>query len=101
MSIPRHFANKLATNFTKLMGGEASAGILLIIVAALAMIIVNVGWSHEYHELFHGELAWTPVAKLDTLHLWINDALMAIFFFAVGLDFASFLAHSCSCALGL
>ena len=86
MSIPRHFANKLATNFTKLMGGEASAGILLIIVAALAMIIVNVGWSHEYHELFHGELAWTPVAKLDTLHLWINDALMAIFFFVVGLE---------------
>tara|TARA_R110002167_G_scaffold83585_4_gene226983 strand:- start:256 stop:1404 length:1149 start_codon:yes stop_codon:yes gene_type:complete len=68
------------------MGGEASAGILLIIVAALAMIIVNVGWSHEYHELFHGELAWTPVAKLDTLHLWINDALMAIFFFVVGLE---------------
>ena len=86
MSIPRHFANKLATNFTKLMGGEASAGVLLIIVAALAMIIVNVGWAHEYHELFHGELAWTPVAKLDTLHLWINDALMAIFFFVVGLE---------------
>ncbi|WP_052223062.1 Na+/H+ antiporter NhaA [Novosphingobium malaysiense] len=86
MSIPRHFANKLATNFTKLMGGEASAGILLIIVAALAMIVANAGWAYEYHHLFHGELPWTPIAKLDNLHLWINDALMAIFFFVVGLE---------------
>ncbi|KHK93618.1 pH-dependent sodium/proton antiporter [Novosphingobium malaysiense] len=76
----------MATNFTKLMGGEASAGILLIIVAALAMIVANAGWAYEYHHLFHGELPWTPIAKLDNLHLWINDALMAIFFFVVGLE---------------
>lgn len=86
MSIPRHFANKLATRFTKLMGGEASAGVLLIVVAVLAMLAANSGWAYDYHHLFHHSLAWTPVAKLDTLHLWINDALMAVFFFVVGLE---------------
>ncbi|GGB97098.1 Na(+)/H(+) antiporter NhaA [Novosphingobium endophyticum] len=68
------------------MGGEASAGVLLIVVAALALFAANSTWAHGYHDLFHDQLAWTPVAKLDTFHLWINDALMAIFFFVVGLE---------------
>ncbi|SFG04855.1 sodium/proton antiporter, NhaA family [Novosphingobium sp. CF614] len=68
------------------MGGEASAGVLLIVVALLAMIVANTSWAYGYHDLFHHQLAWTPIAKLDTLHLWINDALMAVFFFVVGLE---------------
>ncbi|CCA92758.1 Na+/H+ antiporter NhaA [Novosphingobium sp. PP1Y] len=68
------------------MGGEASAGVLLIIVAGLALVAANSPLAHDYHYLFHHELSWTPVAKLDSLHLWINDALMAIFFFVVGLE---------------
>jgi NhaA family Na+:H+ antiporter len=68
------------------MGGEASAGILLIAVAALALIAANSFLADDYHSLFHARWAWSPVAKLDTLHLWINDALMAIFFFVVGLE---------------
>ena len=86
MSLKRHFANNLARAFTKLMGGEASAGVLLIIVAGLALVAANSPLAHDYHYLFHHELSWTPVAKLDSLHLWINDALMAIFFFVVGLE---------------
>lgn len=86
MSLHRHFANRLARAFTKLMGGEASAGILLIVVAGMALIAANSSFAHDYHDLFHHRLTWTPVAKLDTIHLWINDALMAIFFFVVGLE---------------
>ena len=65
---------------------DASAGILLILVAAAAMLAANSALSSEYNELFYGELRWTPIPKLDDLHLWINDALMAIFFFVVGLE---------------
>ena len=66
--------------------GDASAGILLILVAAAAMLAANSALSGEYHALFHEALRWTPIPKLDTLHLWINDGLMAIFFFVVGLE---------------
>ena len=66
--------------------GDASAGILLILVAAAAMLAANSPLAGEYKELFYGDLAWTPIAKLDDLHLWINDGLMAIFFFVVGLE---------------
>ena len=65
---------------------DASAGILLILVAAAAVLAANSPFAGEYRELFYGELAWTPIAKLDDLHLWINDGLMAIFFFVVGLE---------------
>lgn len=66
--------------------GDASAGILLIVVAAMAMLAANSSLAGEYHHLFNGTLGWTPIPKLDTLHLWINDGLMAVFFFVVGLE---------------
>ncbi len=66
--------------------GDASAGVLLILVAAAAMLLANSPLAHEYHQLFHGTLSLTPIVKLDTLHLWVNDGLMAIFFFVVGLE---------------
>jgi NhaA family Na+:H+ antiporter len=72
--------------FKALFDRDAFAGMLLIAVAALAVAAANSPFAGVYHGLFHAELAWTPIAKLDTLHLWINDALMAVFFFVVGLE---------------
>jgi len=68
------------------IGGEAFAGVLLIAVAALAMALANSPLAAAYHGLFHGPLPWTPIGKLQTAHSWINDALMAVFFFVVGLE---------------
>ena len=82
-------AKILATAFAPvraLFVSDASAGILLIAVAAAAMLAANSPLAEAYHGLFHNTLAWTPIPKLDTLHLWINDGLMAIFFFVVGLE---------------
>lgn len=72
--------------FKALFDADAFAGMLLIAVAVLAVAVANSPLAGAYHHLFHGELAWSPIAKLDTLHLWINDALMAVFFFVVGLE---------------
>lgn len=65
---------------------DAKAGILLIAVAGAALVAANSMFADTYHSLFHAPLAWTPIPKLDTLHLWVNDGLMAIFFFVVGLE---------------
>ena len=65
---------------------DASAGILLILVAIAAMLAANSALAEDYHHLFHGELFSADAFKLNTLHLWINDGLMAIFFFVVGLE---------------
>ncbi len=86
MTQRRHPFSPLASLAIRLFGGEAGAGILLILVAAAAMIAANSPFAHGYHALFHGDLPWSPIPKLANLHLWINDALMALFFFVVGLE---------------
>ena len=70
----------------RLLRNEVAPGVLLMAVAALALVAANSPLAPGYHALFHDALAWTPVAKLTTLHLWINDAAMAVFFFVVGLE---------------
>jgi NhaA family Na+:H+ antiporter len=68
------------------MHSEASPGVLLIAIAAIAILLANSPWQHSYHAFLHDRLIWSPVARLDTVHAWIDDALMAVFFFVVGLE---------------
>ena len=69
--------------------GEAAGGIVLIAAAALAMIAAN--WpatAHDYEALLHAQIGPTLAPALGpmTVHLWINDGLMALFFLLVGLE---------------
>ena len=67
---------------------EAAGGILLMVAAALAMIVANSPLYDMYHHFLHELQGPTLSKKLGpmTPHLWINDGLMAIFFFLVGLE---------------
>jgi NhaA family Na+:H+ antiporter len=67
---------------------EASGGILLILFTALALVWANSQWSDAYFELWQAKFtiglgSWV-LSK--PLLLWINDGLMALFFFVVGLE---------------
>jgi Na+:H+ antiporter, NhaA family len=84
--LPPTLFHKATRPLQALFVSDAFGGVLLIAVALLAIAAANSAWAEAYHHLFHAPLAWSPVAKLDTLHLWINDALMAVFFFVVGLE---------------
>jgi NhaA family Na+:H+ antiporter len=82
----RHLANRIASAMTRALAGEAAAGVILIAVAAAAVLAANSPLAHAYHALFHDPLPITPVPRLASLHGWINDGLMAVFFFTVGLE---------------
>jgi Na+:H+ antiporter, NhaA family len=69
-----------------LFGGDAAGAVLLMLAAAAALAVANSPLSHSYHSIFESPLPWTPVTKLSTWHSWISDGLMALFFFAVGLE---------------
>lgn len=74
--------------FQEFFHQQAAGGILLMVCTVAALVWANSPWAGVYDAIWHTELsvglgAWT-IAK--PLHVWINDGLMAIFFFSVGLE---------------
>jgi NhaA family Na+:H+ antiporter len=67
---------------------EAAGGILLMAAAALALIAANSPLADLYAHFLHLETGPELSPKLGpmTVHLWINDGLMAVFFLLVGLE---------------
>ncbi|MFO3904185.1 Na+/H+ antiporter NhaA [Enterobacter hormaechei] len=68
---------------------EASGGIILILAAALAMLLANLGVTRDLYHAFLETPVELRVGVLEinkNMLLWINDALMAVFFLLVGLE---------------
>ena len=74
--------------FDQFFRHEASGGILLMISAILALVVANSGLNGAYQSWLGAELSITLSGEGLTkpLILWINDGLMAIFFFLIGLE---------------
>lgn len=84
----RSSSTKLINFFQKFFKKESAGGVLLMVAAVLAIIVANSPFSNLYTALLD-----VPVEiKIGALHiakpliLWINDGLMAIFFFLIGLE---------------
>ena len=67
---------------------EASGGILLLVAALVAIVWANSPWKASYTSLWHTEVTvnFGRYVLEEELHTWVNDGLMAIFFFVVGLE---------------
>ncbi|MFY9075405.1 Na+/H+ antiporter NhaA [Malaciobacter mytili] len=67
---------------------ESSAGIVLIFVTIAALILKNTDFSSIYDAFLHTpvEIRFGALNIAKPLLLWINDGLMAIFFFLIGLE---------------
>lgn len=84
----RRKIESLSNTFLSFLRSEASGGVILLICAILAVIMANSPWGKTYEHILH-----TPIAigfgdyslEMGLLH-WVNDGLMAIFFFLVGLE---------------
>ena len=78
----------LVTSFEWFVHSEVTGSILLVTAAVVAMILANSAWSATYHDLLHTYIgvSWGDATFKLTLHHWVNDGLMVIFFFVVGLE---------------
>ncbi len=78
----------LVRPFQKFATTEASGGILLLVCTIVALVWANSPWEHYYTALWHTRIT-VGLGRFDfsrELHFWVNDALMAMFFFVVGLE---------------
>ena len=73
---------------TRLIQHEAFAGVLMILAAVLALIFANTGLSGAYYGFLNTEVSLliNGIGLTKPLLLWINDGLMAMFFFLIGLE---------------
>ncbi len=69
-------------------GNPLRAGLAMLAAALLAMIWANSPWSGAYTALLNhpAPLLLGPLQLNKTLALWVNDALMAVFFLLVGIE---------------
>ncbi len=69
-------------------GPAMLGGILLMVATVTALVVANSPWADEVNAFWHQTLSISlgKLALAKPLELWINDGLMAIFFFAVGLE---------------
>lgn len=84
----RELARRALAPVERFLSIEAASGVLLLVVAVVALIWANSPWRHLYSGLWHTPLGLRlgPWSFERDLHFWINDGLMTVFFFVVGLE---------------
>lgn len=82
------FGHKIVRPFQAFASIEASGGILMFAAALLSLIWINSAWSGVYKDLIHlpFSLSISETTLVADAHFLINDGLMTLFFFVVGLE---------------
>ena len=84
----RPLARLVARPVREFLRVEAAGSLLLLLAAAVALVWANSPWASSYDSLWHTHLVLDvgPLHLDESLQHWVNDALMVIFFFVVGLE---------------
>ncbi len=69
-----------------LLHSDAAGGVVLLAAAAVALAWANSPWDASYRALWHMALTLPGTSVSTDLHFLINDGLMTLFFFVVGLE---------------
>ncbi len=80
--------NKVMTPFDEFLHNQTTTGLVLMFMTIVALILANSPFAEDYAHIFHTNFAITlgNLSIDHSLHHWINDGLMAIFFFLIGLE---------------
>jgi NhaA family Na+:H+ antiporter len=88
MRPPREPIDRLIEPLERFMHVEAAAGIVLLACTVVALVVANSPVADAYLHFWETGVGFHagPVRVSHSLHHWINDGLMALFFFVVGLE---------------
>lgn len=88
LSKSQPFVERALATLQQFLHVEAVSGVVLLVAAAAALLWANSPFAHFYHDLWNlliplrlGEFTF-----VKSLHFWINDALMTVFFLVVGME---------------
>jgi len=87
-ALPRAPIHRLLGPLERFLRVEAAGGVVLLACALAALLLANSPWSEEFAAIWRTELR-VGLGGLELRHSlrhWINDGLMAVFFFVIGLE---------------
>lgn len=81
-------ARQLLLPVQRFIHTESTSGIALLAAAVIALLWVNSAWGASYDSFWNAmaSIRIGPFSLAHTVREWVNDALMAVFFFVVGLE---------------
>ena len=84
----RPLARLVARPLAQFLHVEAAGGVLLLAATVVALLWANSPWQDAYHDLWSTEavIRVGSFEVAESLRSWVNDGLMAVFFFVVGLE---------------
>jgi len=94
-SLGESSANIRRSRVARYLRTESGAAVLLVIVTVVALAWANSPLSDAYFELWHLDVGFNfgPLGLHMDLHHWVNDGLMVVFFFLIGLEVRQEFAH--------
>lgn len=86
--LPEEPIRRLINPVVRFMHVEAASGIVLLLCAVVALLLANSRLSESFLEIWMIPIGFEigPLQLQHSLKHWINDGLMAIFFFVIGLE---------------
>lgn len=80
--------DKIATPFEQFVRAQTTTGLILMLTTVVSVILANTPFAYDYVDFFQTKInlevgSWSIS---HSLHQWINDGLMSIFFFVIGLE---------------
>jgi len=84
----RRLAERILRPLERFLHVEASSGLVLLGAALVALVWANSPWEASYDALWHTPITFGAgrFTSSQPFHFWINDGLMTVFFFVVGLE---------------
>src|SRR5215468_8860634 len=86
--LPVEPVDRLIAPLERFLHVEAAGGIVLLACTLIALVIANSPWGSAYHDWWHTEVALQigSFQLRESLEHWVNDGLMTLFFFVIGLE---------------
>lgn len=80
--------DRILTPLEEFIHRQTTSGVLLMICAVIALYVANSSWHEGYEHFLHTEIgiSFSTATFSLSIHHWINEALMAMFFLIMGLE---------------